>query len=52
MKRIIERRVEIATTVSETEFAANCNRRQERKREKERERERETFLETSCVDKG
>jgi len=33
MKRIIERRVEIATTVSETEFAIAG--------EKERERERE-----------
>jgi len=39
MKRIIERRVEIATTVSETEFAANCNRRREKKRERKRERD-------------
>lgn len=42
MKRIAERRVEIATTVSETEFAANCNCWREKK----------TFLEASCVDKG
>lgn len=39
MKRIAERRVEIATTVSETEFAANCRRK------------KKTFLETPCVDK-
>lgn len=44
IKRIAERRVEIATTMSETEFAANCNRWEQR--------EKKIFLETSCVDKG
>jgi len=34
MKRITERRVEIATTVPETEFAVNCNRRRKRERER------------------